>query len=182
MKGKVVKYNAQKGYGFIREAGRDKDLFVHISSVRNADTLNPGQTVTFQLEKTAKGLAAVSVTAGGRQRSPLFIFAALSIITTAAAALYLSTATQLNALPAYLLAVNGCTLLLYGYDKLIAGSGRLRVPEKVLQGLALTGGSPAALLAQKLFRHKTIKGSFQLAYWAIVALQLLALVLLARAI
>jgi uncharacterized membrane protein YsdA (DUF1294 family) len=58
--------------------------------------------------------------------------------------------------------------LLYGYDKFISSGDALRVPEYNLHALALLGGSPAGLLAQKFFRHKSIKGSFQLIYWLIV--------------
>ena len=71
----------------------------------------------------------------------------------------------------YLIAVNAVTFLFYGFDKAIAGRGVLRVPEVVLHLLALVGGSPAALVGQKLFRHKTAKDSFQSAYWAVVILQ-----------
>ncbi|MBA2227006.1 DUF1294 domain-containing protein [Thermogemmata fonticola] len=74
---------------------------------------------------------------------------------------------------AYLAAINLTTLALYSYDKLIAGSSLVRVPESVLQGLAFLGGSPAAFAAQKVLRHKTRKTSFQKTYWTIVFLQLL---------
>ena len=76
----------------------------------------------------------------------------------------------------YLIATNVVTFLFYGYDKWIAGSSFTRLPEKVLHGLAVLGGSPAALIAQKLFRHKTIKKSFQIVYWLIVVIQIVGLV------
>jgi uncharacterized membrane protein YsdA (DUF1294 family) len=41
-----------------------------------------------------------------------------------------------------------------------------------LHTLSAIGGSPAALLAMWLFRHKTIKASFRILFWAIVVLQL----------
>ncbi|MBI3856671.1 MAG: DUF1294 domain-containing protein [Planctomycetes bacterium] len=66
-------------------------------------------------------------------------------------------------------------MLLYGYDKAVAGGTRSRVPEKWLHLLALLGGSPAAFLSQKLFRHKTVKAPFQRVFWLIVVLQLAAL-------
>ena len=59
----------------------------------------------------------------------------------------------------YLAAVNLVTLLLYGYDKRAAAYGGPRVPERVLHAAAIAGGTPAAYLGQRLFRHKTIKGS-----------------------
>ena len=81
-------------------------------------------------------------------------------------------------LPAYLVAINAVTLIGYGYDKLIAGTGMPRVPESLLHTLALLGGSPAALLAQRWFRHKTLKSSFRATFWLIVVLQILALLAL----
>lgn len=81
-----------------------------------------------------------------------------------------------NGLLAYLLAINIATLGFYGYDKLIAGSGWIRVPELVLHSLALAGGSPAALLSQRLLRHKSLKPAFRIIFWLIVAGQLTGLV------
>jgi uncharacterized membrane protein YsdA (DUF1294 family) len=81
-------------------------------------------------------------------------------------------------LPAYLVAINLVTLVGYGYDKLIAGTGMPRVPESLLHTLALLGGSPAALLAQRWFRHKTLKSTFRAVFWLIVVLQILVLLAL----
>jgi uncharacterized membrane protein YsdA (DUF1294 family) len=67
--------------------------------------------------------------------------------------------------------VNGITLLLYGYDKRQAIVGGTRIPELALHLLALLGGSPAALLGQRLFRHKTRKFRFQVVFMAILLLQ-----------
>lgn len=72
---------------------------------------------------------------------------------------------------AYLIGVNVMTLLLYGYDKRQAIAGGFRVPELVLHAGALAGGSPAALLGQRLFRHKTRKLGFQAIFATIVLLQ-----------
>jgi uncharacterized membrane protein YsdA (DUF1294 family) len=69
-------------------------------------------------------------------------------------------------------AVNLTAFAYFGYDKLCARTGARRVPEAVLHGLALAGGSVGAFLAMGLFRHKTAKGRFRLAFWLIVALQL----------
>ena len=43
----------------------------------------------------------------------------------------------------------------YGYDKRCAIKDKWRVPEKVLIGLALFGGSVGAYLGMTIFRHKT---------------------------
>ncbi len=75
---------------------------------------------------------------------------------------------------AYLAGVNLMTLLLYGCDKRQAAVGGFRVPELVLHLGALAGGSPAALLGQGLFRHKTRKFRFQIVFAAIILLQMAA--------
>ena len=43
-----------------------------------------------------------------------------------------------------------------------------RTPESTLHMLEAVGGWPAALIAQRQFRHKTSKVEFQLVYWFIV--------------
>jgi len=50
-KGTVKWFNPTKGYGFIKPADGDKDVFVHISAVERAglSTLNEGQTVEYEL-------------------------------------------------------------------------------------------------------------------------------------
>jgi uncharacterized membrane protein YsdA (DUF1294 family) len=76
------------------------------------------------------------------------------------------------------LVVNVITLVMYRYDKSIAGSERVRVPESVLLALALFGGSPAAYFAIYRFhnRHKVEKKLFVTLFWAIVVLQVVVIV------
>ncbi|MDD2058259.1 DUF1294 domain-containing protein [Pseudomonas sp. GD03860] len=62
------------------------------------------------------------------------------------------------------------TFALYWRDKQQARNQAWRTPEKVLHASEFCGGWPGALLAQQRFRHKTRKLSFQLTFWAIVAL------------
>jgi uncharacterized membrane protein YsdA (DUF1294 family) len=76
---------------------------------------------------------------------------------------------------AYVLAISGTTLLAYAYDKWAAGRSRSRIPERTLHALAIAGGSPAALICQRVFRHKTMKASFRLWFWIIVVVQTLGL-------
>ena len=49
----------------------------------------------------------------------------------------------------------------YAIDKSAARHGRWRTPEKTLHLLALIGGWPGALLAQRALRHKSQKPAFQ---------------------
>lgn len=80
-----------------------------------------------------------------------------------------------------LAAVNGWTVLSFWRDKQRARSGDRRISEADLLALALIGGSPGALVARRLFRHKTRKEPFSTHLLIIVALQLGALVGLAVA-
>ncbi|WP_133010276.1 DUF1294 domain-containing protein [Marinomonas flavescens] len=65
----------------------------------------------------------------------------------------------------------------YGWDKRAAKKSRRRVPEVTLHWLALLGGWPGAILAQKYFRHKTIKKSFRIAFWLTCVANILLLML-----
>lgn len=77
----------------------------------------------------------------------------------------------LDAFHTYLLSVNTVVFVMYACDKTAARRDWVRVPENLLHLGALSGGSPAAFLGQRLLRHKTAKRSFQLRYWTIVFLQ-----------
>jgi uncharacterized membrane protein YsdA (DUF1294 family) len=81
--------------------------------------------------------------------------------------------TWYHLLAGWLAATNLTTFGYYGYDKSQAGAHRPRVPEAVLHGLALAGGSPGAYLGMSIFRHKTVKSAFRIVFWIIVLLQIL---------
>jgi len=68
----------------------------------------------------------------------------------------------------YAMGINVATLLFYLYDKDAAKHNRKRIPEGVLHVLALAGGSPTAMIAQRYFRHKTRKTGFRNIFWLIV--------------
>src|SRR5262245_60403182 len=86
---------------------------------------------------------------------------------------------------AWLAGVNLVTFACYGWDKRRARLKEARpevqrVPELALHGLALAGGSPAAFVAMRLFRHKTVKGGFRALFWVIVVAQLVLLIWAAK--
>ena len=60
------------------------------------------------------------------------------------------------------------TVFAYRSDKRRAEAGEWRIPESTLHISAFLGGWPGAFLAQRLFRHKTAKASFQFVFWIIV--------------
>lgn len=76
------------------------------------------------------------------------------------------------AIVAGLAAINLWTFLAFGHDKARAIAGGRRVAESNLLALALIGGSPAALLARRVFRHKARKEPFSTLLLLIVAIQI----------
>jgi cold shock protein len=63
LQGKVKWFNSTKGFGFIEREDKEKDVFVHVSAVRNSgmDVLNEGQALTFEVEDGPKGPSAVNL-------------------------------------------------------------------------------------------------------------------------
>jgi len=70
-----------------------------------------------------------------------------------------------------LVVVNLLTIVQYWDDKQRAIAGEKRIPESSLLFLAAIGGSPAALLARRWFRHKTRKEPFSTRLMVIVMVQ-----------
>lgn len=86
----------------------------------------------------------------------------------------------------YLIGVNLLTFLAYGIDKWKAVHNghktkhlSRRIPEVSLLLLAALGGSPAALLAMRAFRHKTLHKKFRYGVPAILLVQLTIIIILA---
>ena len=63
LQGKVKWFNPTKGFGFIERDDKEKDVFVHVSAVRDAgmNGLDEGQTLTFDVEDGPKGPSAVNL-------------------------------------------------------------------------------------------------------------------------
>jgi uncharacterized membrane protein YsdA (DUF1294 family) len=77
--------------------------------------------------------------------------------------------------PAIPIAYTVCSLLsvgLYAHDKSKAQRDVWRTPESTLHILDLLGGWPGGLIAQRIFRHKTRKISFQIIFWLSVLIHL----------
>lgn len=57
----------------------------------------------------------------------------------------------------------------YGIDKRRAVKGTWRISEKTLHWMAALGGWPGAMIARRVFRHKTQKLRFRVISWGIIA-------------
>ena len=90
MKGTVIKYNGSRGFGFIRCEKLEDDIFVHIKSVTNAKHLTIGDKVSFEVDETPKGLAAVSVKVGdSSEKASITKYAIAAVLVTVAVVLWL---------------------------------------------------------------------------------------------
>ena len=64
---------------------------------------------------------------------------------------------------------------MYRTDKVAAVNGQWRTSETTLHVIALLSGWPGALVARRVFRHKTTKEPFRTIFWCTVVANCLAL-------
>jgi CspA family cold shock protein len=57
--GTVKFFNETKGYGFIKEDGTNKEIFVHATGLK--DKIKENDKVSFELQDGKKGISAVNV-------------------------------------------------------------------------------------------------------------------------
>jgi uncharacterized membrane protein YsdA (DUF1294 family) len=108
-------------------------------------------------------------------RNQMMLALALCAVLTVAAWFQLAGRqnTWQHWLGCWLLAANVVAFAFYALDKWLAQRiVILRVAENVLHTLAGVGGSPAALLAMLIFRHKTVKPSFRILFVCILVVQI----------
>lgn len=65
-KGKITKYNFEKGFGWINQEGEYKDIYFHITSLKPKPSKEGekelvGRTVLFDLEEGKKGINATNI-------------------------------------------------------------------------------------------------------------------------
>ena len=75
----------------------------------------------------------------------------------------------------YLILINAIGMLLMLADKSKAKKGSSRIPEKLLLGLGLLGGSLGCTLGMYIFHHKTRKQAFAMGFPAALFLHIVLL-------
>lgn len=80
--------------------------------------------------------------------------------------------TFLLFIPYHLVFINLTVFTAYGVDKRAARKGLWRIPENHLHALEFLGGWVGAFAAQKFFRHKTKKKTYQTMFWLILFFQI----------
>jgi len=107
------------------------------------------------------------------RRHPFLFYAIIFFGLTLAGTLAIWWILHWDVVIAWIISITVVTLAAYRYDKSIAGSERLRVPERVLLLLALAGGTIGAIIGMWFLgaRHKTAKTSFMLPFIGILVVQ-----------
>lgn len=176
--GRISNWKGEQGFGFIAPHDRSAPVFVHIkdfSDRRRRPLL--GDIVTYEVRPDDRGrLQATDVAlADHRSAGPGRASArrgvsrvAIAVCVVAAFAAVVGTGLLPYPLAAVYGAASGLALLAYGLDKSAARANRWRISERTLHLFGLAGGWPGSLVAQQLFRHKSSKASFQLAFWTTV--------------
>jgi uncharacterized membrane protein YsdA (DUF1294 family)/cold shock CspA family protein len=172
--GVVVSFDLRRGFGFIRSREYREDLFVHVEAVDGRVPLKTGQRVEFVAQPSDRGLRATRVVPGRVGLSPTMSAAGFLIAVLIAVTAGLHK-VGLGWIGAYLGAIGVATWAVFAWDKRQAGLDGRRVPESVLLGLSLLGGSPVAVVAMFVLRHKSRKRSFQAKFAAVVIAQVVAL-------
>lgn len=176
--GKIVTWKDDQGYGFITPDNGGPQVFVHITAFLDAK-VRPivSDPVAFELTADERGRPQAKYV---RREGAAFRLRSVDKIETALlalAGLFLAVAVGVAvtgylppAVPGLYLGASLVTFFMYRRDKRAARAGQWRTAESTLQMLALFGGWPGALMAQRILRHKSSKASFQLVFWFIVAL------------
>ena len=190
--GTLVTWNDERGFGFIAPEADGPQVFVHISGFPPG-AVRPvsGQSVSFETETMRDGrtkavhvrpTGLIAMGRPGGARLPV----RLGTLSYAAIAVFLPVyivATVRWHLPWWVHALYAATsvgcFVAYALDKSAARHGSWRLGERSLLLLGLIGGWPGGIVARQLFRHKTRKRAFIVEFWASVALNVIAFVVLA---
>lgn len=181
--GTIVKWNENKGFGFIKPQSNGKDVFVHISNYgKSSKKPYEGLLVSYFVSSDDNGRTAaygVHPVKGhlNNGHQPWQQISAIILNVILLSTLYFLYSSELISfyIPFFYMIVNAVTLGLYSLDKSAAQNDTWRTSEDILHVFSLLGGWGAAALAQSFFRHKSKKRSFRNIYWMTVILNCIAL-------
>jgi len=174
LEGRISGWETDRGFGWVEYD--EGSIFTHIKEFEKGFVPKAGDTVSFTIGGDPKGRPCAKDVFCPRI-SPLPTMKScvqLLFLLALPIAANLKLPIEGWKLPLAMLPVSIAAWILFRYDKKRANAGGWRVSETELHGLELFGGWPGAFLAQRKFRHKTRKISYQAIFWAIVFLYQLA--------
>jgi len=183
LKGKLIKWDDEKAFGFIVPNGGGDHVFIHKSAFSNRQrTPQVNDTITFSIakDKQERYCADEATFSGEKLKkkqaksvSKFSIYLSVIFLGLIVVALVVGYIT-INLVLLYL---GGSTLtfILYALDKSKAKRGARRTPENTLHLFALAGGWPGAAIAQQTLRHKSQKKEFRFVFWLTVIANFAAL-------
>ena len=183
--GRITTWKDDQGFGFITPNGGGDPVFLHIKTFSNRQRRPVGnELVTYEVTVDERRRPrAVNVAFVGErrvERSTAGSGWGPTVFVTLFAA-FLAAALITGKLPLTVLGVyvaaSVVAFVAYAFDKSAAEKEQWRTKESTLHLFGLIGGWPGALLAQKVFRHKSRKREFQTVFWATVVLNCVALAL-----
>ncbi len=184
-RGRLTKWNDERGFGFIQPVNQGQSVYLHISEVKDS-TRRPQLDDTiyyyvraeedgklrannaFILEARRKPIPS-SRSAIDRSTSPFTLqeIVLLSILPVVGSIHFFAKTG--NPLPLMLYPVMSViTYALYADDKSRAKRESWRIPEQRLHLCEFAGGWLGGFVAQRRLHHKSTKKSYQLEFWMIV--------------
>lgn len=187
-RGRLIKWQDDRGFGFIQPVDGGKEVFLHISELKDA-TRRPkvGDTIYYQAitendqlrarngfilgarSKINSQSSAKKVASPAISKSKFFVLEILilSLIPLIGVIhFFWKTATPIPLI--LYLVMSLVTFVLYADDKSRAEQGKRRTPENTLHLCELAGGWLGGFIAQRQIHHKSRKKSYQIVFWAIV--------------
>jgi uncharacterized membrane protein YsdA (DUF1294 family)/cold shock CspA family protein len=187
-KGQLTTWKDNKGFGFIKPDDGGKEVFLHISELKDS-TRRPqlGDTIYYYaVAQDGKTCACKAFIIGARSKSnsissshraksnSMSTFPVLEVLLLSIVPLLGSlhfTWKISNPLPLIPYPVMSLvTFVLYKDDKFRAKQGKWRISENTLHLCELAGGWLGGFIAQRRLHHKISKKSYQSEFWVIVIL------------
>ncbi len=188
--GKLIKWNDERGFGFIQVNSRQPQIFIHISALKDSKRRpQVGDNIQYSITHKKGKIRACHASIVGvnvqkkipsspskkrpskskRRPIPWLEVALLSIVPILGSIELLNSSGIFAPFLVYPL-MSLVTFKLYAEDKSRAQQKQWRIPENTLHLSELAGGWLGGFIAQRRLRHKSIKQSYQITFWAIVIL------------